>query len=579
MSAPVRSLRATVLWLLLAGTALLPVCAGSLLREVYQGIGGNTVAELTNSTIYPGKPTFTNFVTDLFESPTGFDENYGQRMHGYLTPPVTGNYTFWMASDDNGSLYLSTDETPVNQRLICFQPDWAGVREWSKYPEQQSAPIALQAGKSYYIIALQKEGGGGDNLAVRWLRPDGVDEGPIPATYLLPWGTSFTPPQITQQPTNTMVVEGDLATFVVKLQNLDLVTAQWRRNSSVIAGATGTILTYGPAVLADSGATFSATLTNKLGSATTTSATLTVTPDTTKPTLVSGVNLGPTTIQLVFSEALSAATATVPGNYTVTGGVTVTGAAFGADPRRVLLTTTPVTFGTTYTVKVRSVQDRAQTPNTIVADSPLTFLALEFVSQDIGTTGGSIQRIGPGAYDVSGKGADIGGSADQLQFAWELRTGNFDLQVRVADAPRPRASAPMGNTPTARNPTGTSPAETPPNARPPTAEGPIATSPRAESPTAIQPRAGRRRPPSSITSKATCTTGAPNNRHSDRYSNASGAGEDGSPCEASAGAAAVGRAVDPSTGWPRSKETLCTSRSRCFSNGGLIASSQWVLLR
>ena len=57
---------------------------------------------------------------------------------------------------------------------------------------------------------------------------------------------------------------------------------------------------------------------------------LTVVPDITPPSLVNAINLGATNIQLVFSEGVSAPTATTPANYKVTGGVTVTAAAFGA---------------------------------------------------------------------------------------------------------------------------------------------------------------------------------------------------------------------------------------------------------
>ena len=159
--------------LLLLVAAWLPARGGSILREVYQGIAGTAISDLTNNPIYPDHPTLTNFVTDLFESPSNFDDNYGQRMHGYITPPVTGNYTFWIATDDNGALFLSTDTEPANVQLIASVPDWAGPREWTKFPEQQSAPIKLIAGQNYYISALEKEGGGGDNLAVRWVRPDG----------------------------------------------------------------------------------------------------------------------------------------------------------------------------------------------------------------------------------------------------------------------------------------------------------------------------------------------------------------------------------------------------------------------
>ncbi len=266
---------------------LAPARAGSLLREVCQGIGGNSVAELTNAPIYPKSPTFTNFVADFFESPSNFDENYGQRMHGYVFPPVTGNYTFWIATDDNGALYLSTDETPGKARLIASVSEWAGVREWTKFPEQKSATIALEAGKAYYVLALQKEGGGGDNLAVRWLRPDGKNEGPIQATDLLPWGTSFTAPEITGQPTNTRVVEGGIATFSVTVKNPDVFAVEWRRDGTVIAGQTGLVLSFGPAAITDDGATFAATVTKKLGSAVSAAATLRVLPDTTPPAATS----------------------------------------------------------------------------------------------------------------------------------------------------------------------------------------------------------------------------------------------------------------------------------------------------
>ncbi|HTH46518.1 MAG TPA: lamin tail domain-containing protein [Candidatus Limnocylindria bacterium] len=420
--------------LLLLLAAWLPARAGSILREVYQGIGGNAISDLTNNPVYPDHPTLTNFVTDLFESPSNFDENYGQRMHGYITPPVTGNYTFWLATDDNGALYLSTDSDPANAQLIASVPDWAGVREWTKFPQQQSAPVKLNAGQNYYIIALEKEGGGGDNLAVRWLRPDGVDEGPIPATYLLPYGTSFGPPIITQEPTNTTVIEGQIATFSMAVKNLDLVTYTWRRNGTLIPGVSGAILNYGPVTLDDNNAVFGASLTNKLGGTNSTTATLTVLPDTTKPTIASVINLGASKIQLVFSEPVSGASGLAIGNYQVDGGVTVSTAAYGADAATVVLTTSPMTFGTTYKLTVNGVQDRAQTPNTILSGSSISLLALEFVSQDIGTGGGSIQRIGTGAYDVKGGGADINGVSDQFQFAWEQRSGNFDLQVRVADA-------------------------------------------------------------------------------------------------------------------------------------------------
>ncbi|MGI9239832.1 MAG: CotH kinase family protein, partial [Verrucomicrobiales bacterium] len=64
-----------------------------------------------------------------------------------------------------------TDDQRSNRTRIAHVPSWTSSQQWDKFPEQQSAPITLQAGGSYYFEALQKEGGGGDNLAVAWSGP------------------------------------------------------------------------------------------------------------------------------------------------------------------------------------------------------------------------------------------------------------------------------------------------------------------------------------------------------------------------------------------------------------------------
>lgn len=403
--------------------------AGSIVREVWNNIPGTAVTDLTNDPRYPNTPDSTNLVTTAFESPTDVLDNYGQRMHGYILPPVTGDYTFWIATDDNGELWLSTDATPATKRLIAQVTGWTSSREWTKEPAQQSAPIRLTANQPYYISALQKEGGGGDNLAVRWLRPDGVDEGPIPATYLLPWGTAFTAPRITQQPANTTAVEGQTANFTVQADPLSPASAQWQKNGANISGATDFTLSYSPVLMADNQAHFRVLLTNQLGSVTSSDAILTVTPDTTPPTLLSAINFGQNSVQLVFSEPVANASALTAGNYQISSGITVSGVSAGSDSKTVVLNTSTLTYGTTYRVTVNNVQDRAATPNTMAAGSQISFTALEYAPQSVGTSG-SIRAVS-GGFAVTGGGTDIGGTADQFQFGYQLKTGDFDVRARV----------------------------------------------------------------------------------------------------------------------------------------------------
>lgn len=162
-------------------------CAGSgtIQAEVWTGIPGNDIGTI------PVNTTPTS-ITDLtsFETPSNIGDSYGSRVRGYLCVPVTGTYTFWIATDDTGELWLSTDENPLNKARIAYVPSWARPREWERYPSQKSVAINLEAGRKYYVEALLKEDRGGDNLAVGWQLPDGTLQRPIAGDHLSPFGGS-----------------------------------------------------------------------------------------------------------------------------------------------------------------------------------------------------------------------------------------------------------------------------------------------------------------------------------------------------------------------------------------------------
>jgi hypothetical protein len=163
---------------------------GFILREWWTGISGTSVSNLTSDINYPTNPNGRVLLTSL-EAPTDWAENYGTRIRGYVYPPTSGNYTFWIASDDNGQLRLSTDDDPCHAVQIAYVNDWTNSREWTKYTSQTSTPKPLLAGHKYYIEALQKEGGGGDNIAVAWQGPGIATQQVIDGAYLSPWLYNF----------------------------------------------------------------------------------------------------------------------------------------------------------------------------------------------------------------------------------------------------------------------------------------------------------------------------------------------------------------------------------------------------
>ena len=203
------------------------------------------------------------------------------------------------------------------------------------------------------------------------------------------------PPQITQQPTNVTVVEGQSASFMVKVSNVDPMTCQWQRNGVNIPGASNALYYLPAAALSDNGAQFRCVLVNAQGTNTSNTATLTVNPDTTRPAMVTAVNLGADNlVSVLFSEPLEIASATDTTHYSINNGVVVTAANLDVDGRTVVLATSPMVKGLTYTLTVNGVRDRAATPNTIAPNSQRTF-SLDYTPLDVSVITGSSETIGP----------------------------------------------------------------------------------------------------------------------------------------------------------------------------------------
>ena len=190
---------------------------GTILREWWTGISGNEIGLLTDNSNYPDNPSGSDYLTS-FEAPADWADNYGTRVRGYIHPPISGDYTFWISTDDFGELWLSSDDNSANATRIAHVPGWANDYDWYKFPEQQSASISLNAGQRYYVEVLQKEGGGLDNLAVAWQMPGGSLE-IIAGGFLSPF--SFNDPPMIAAVADQNGAEGEAVSLVVSASDPD----------------------------------------------------------------------------------------------------------------------------------------------------------------------------------------------------------------------------------------------------------------------------------------------------------------------------------------------------------------------
>ncbi|HZI33980.1 MAG TPA: hypothetical protein VFF11_16695, partial [Candidatus Binatia bacterium] len=68
---------------------------------------------------------------NTFDDNQDLPDNAGERIYGWFTPPVNGDYVFFISSDDQAALWLSTDSDPAHVYQIAQNQDWMDAHDWT----------------------------------------------------------------------------------------------------------------------------------------------------------------------------------------------------------------------------------------------------------------------------------------------------------------------------------------------------------------------------------------------------------------------------------------------------------------
>jgi hypothetical protein len=360
----------------------------SVWAEYYTGFGGTNVVDLTHNIKYPNDSDSTlGGQTPVFERP-GIGDNYGSRLRGYFYP-ASASLTFGIAGDDSCRLEVGTGESPYSLRQVAWVNGWTNWREYTNGSAGRIGPVTLDTTRRYFIQSYQKEGGGGDHVAVTATSGTIQNNDPALGNVANAAGAIspyVEPMKILRHPVDRVVQEGQSVTFTVAAVGSPQRQCRWYKDGDLIAGANQ--MSYAiPVVSAADAGDYYVEIQNDVNTVISNVAVLIVC-DTTRPTLALVVtDADPRQVYVTFDERVEKNSAENPANYTITSppyveSVLVASAVLQSDGKTVLLildqTLNPpfrrsFCLGDTYTLSVSGVNDRSLPANTILPGSTYLF--------------------------------------------------------------------------------------------------------------------------------------------------------------------------------------------------------------
>ncbi|MCF7669289.1 MAG: lamin tail domain-containing protein [Verrucomicrobia bacterium] len=295
--------------------------------------------------------------------------------------------------------------------------------EWTGYSPDRSGLAGITAGSSggvseFEVDYILIKAGGLPEIRVTSEAFPAYNEGPV---------------SITEHPASITKLEGETAEFNVEVDGTPPYSFQWNINGNPVEGATNSRFRISNVLPSDDGTRISVAVDNSLGSAVSDEAVLTIVPDETPPRITDIYAAGTNSVVIEFSEPVRPEDAVDMGNYAIAPGIEVLSAQIDDAGIRVILNTSELVFGEVYTLYVTGIRDLSVAGNTIVEGDGIEFVPAEFIDVAVGEPAGEggMVTVGDG-YDITGYGSGTSGKSDQFQFSYREKSGDFDVNVRVA---------------------------------------------------------------------------------------------------------------------------------------------------
>lgn len=274
-----------------------------------------------------------------------------------------------------------------------------GSRFWG-YASQDGVTWTELRGSGYDFEGLngtetepRADGNMANTLAIGMAVTAHNDGDPNGATAIFSGFRAWTPVpiEIVTQPPATISVPANSTLTITASVTGDPVHYQWYKGVEPIPGATSATYTKPLAQMSDSGTYTVRCFGANQTPVTSTPCVVTITQDTTPPTMVKAVGSPTLTgVTITFSEPV-----VTGGTFAITPSLAVTGTTVSPDGFKVTLTTARQTEGTIYTITVNGVRDTAG--NTIAPNSTIQFNSAVFktglVAWERYNGGGSITQF------------------------------------------------------------------------------------------------------------------------------------------------------------------------------------------